>query len=273
MSRHHRFFRFQFSEPADIVLTTSDRAQGGFGGVTYTRSVTAVGNLSGATAIARSIGYTSPRRPTRVYVSAELETSLSGDVVVIGLPGKNEVSGAVVTHLTARYPNLGLTIDESTEGCSMSLAGFADEYSVVPQTAQPDFPERDLALIVLWVNPIAVRKRRLVLCAGFTAYGTAAAARYLVDDILPHRLNRLRAEHTTMPSLWSHKWTCFAMLIETRLVNDQVIEVRELAFAPLDDPGCPPFESGEHVQPSARNQRDDILGLTEDRREPIAPGD
>jgi hypothetical protein len=40
LSRHHRFFRLRRSEPVDIVLTTSARAEGGYG-ISYLRSVTA----------------------------------------------------------------------------------------------------------------------------------------------------------------------------------------------------------------------------------------
>src|SRR5215218_757733 len=82
LSRHHRFFRFRRSEPVDIVLTTSARTEGGYG-ISYLRSVTAVGNLKGSTEIAQAIGYGSPRRPILVSVSAELESRLGGDLVVI----------------------------------------------------------------------------------------------------------------------------------------------------------------------------------------------
>ena len=97
-------------------------------------------------------------------------------------------------------------------------------------------------MVVMWVNPLSTRKRRLVLCAGFTTYATAAAARYLVTDFMSDRYATLRRQHG-LPRLWHpRKWGCFVLALEIRLANDQVIEVKERAFVPLPDPGAPPLE-------------------------------
>lgn len=240
-SRHQRFLRLRTSESADMVLTTSARVEGGFH-IRYLRSVTAVGNLRAATEIAQSIGYRSAHRPVKVSVSAEIETPLSGDLVVIGLPGKNAVSAMILAHLTDQYPNLGLVIEETDAGCGLQLGQYSASYEVRLQP-ESHYPTNDLAVVVMWVNPLTVRKRRLVWCGGFTAYGTAAAASYLVDRVLTDRLARLREEHKTLPSLWSRKWICFAMVVEIKLVHDQVVEVAERAFVPLEDPGRPPFKN------------------------------
>jgi hypothetical protein len=267
LSRHHRFFRFQFREPVDFVLTTSSREYGGFGGVKYKRPTTAVGNLRGATEIAQAIGYGSPRRPITVGVSTDLESSLRDDLVVLGLPGKNVASGLVFRELAARYPNLKLAIEESKDpGCSMGLGAASFPYEVVAQR-DSEIPETDIAVIVMWVNPFSLRKRRLLLCGGFTAYGTAAAARYLIHDVLNHRLSSLRREHQKLPSLWGSDWVCFAMLIELRLIHDQIVKVRELAFEPLADPGAPPFSG------SAGDERDKVLRLRQVPDEGAPPGD
>jgi hypothetical protein len=243
LSQHHRFFRFQRKEPADFVLTTSAHTKGGYG-IKYVRSVTAVGNLKGSAEIAASIGYGSPRRRINLSVSAELESSLSGDLVIIGLPGKNEASRLVIEYLNALYPDVRLAITEAAEGpCGLALGEFRElDYKVERQGRKSIYPKRDLALIVLWVNPLTVKKRRLVLCAGFTAYGTAAAANYLVDELVNDRIKRLRDDYPKLPKLWRRKWLCFAMLIEVKLINDQVVDVIERAFAPLEDPGSPPFQ-------------------------------
>lgn len=271
LSRHNRFFRFQRIEPVDFVLTTSARESGGYG-IKYLRSVTAVGNLKGSTEIAQAIGYASPRRPIVLAASAELESTLDGDLIVIGLPGKNAASQLVLTHLRAQYPDLRLSIKESpTDGCRMTLNDFSEAYSVCEQ---PDtrIPTRDLALIVLWVNPLTLRKRRLVLCAGFTAYGTAAAASYLVDDILNCRIDELRKEHRSLPSLWGRRWLCFAMVIETHLIHDQVVDINERVFVPLDDPGCPPFRAPASSPDSARDERNQALGFNKVGDDVGAPG-
>ncbi len=243
LSRQQRFFRLRAKEDADIVLTTSARQEGGVG-IKYMRSVSAAGNWAAATEVAQVLGYGATRRRLRIAVSAEVASSPNGDLVLIGLPATNPVSGLVLEHLNARYPELGLRIVEKEPGdggCWISLAEYSECYEVRHQAAT-DIPDRDLALIVLWVNPLTVRKRRLIWCAGFTAYGTSAAARYLVYRMLDDRLARLRSEHPTLPSLRNiRRWVCFAMVIETKLVSNQVVEIRERAFVPLEDPGSPPF--------------------------------
>jgi len=238
--RHYRFFRLQRGEPVDIVLTTSaGSTQGGYGQVNYQRPTTSVGNMKAATELAQAIGYGSRRRRISVSGSAELETRLAGDVVVIGLPGKNAASRLMIDHLRVCCPSLGLEIDELAVA-RMALDGVSHEYMFTPQEGS-DLPSYDLAFILFWVNPVAVRKRRLIVCGGFTTYGTAAAARYLVEDIRDTRLGALRRRNPSMPRLWRRRWTCFVAILEIRFVHDQAVEVIERKFVALDDPGIPPF--------------------------------
>jgi hypothetical protein len=241
LSRQYRFLRLQPSDDQiDIVLPTSDRVEGGVG-IRYRRSTTSVGNLKGATEIAQVVGNVVRRRPVAVAVSEELESPLSGDLVLIGLPAKNAASRVVIEHLKRQHPEIGFALHEA-DGCRISLAGFSAEYDAACQDGS-DIPTRDFALILLWVNPTGVRKRRLLLCAGFTGYGTAAAAKYILADVIDSRYRQLRKEAKgRLPRLYvSREWPCFAMIIEAILVSDQVVDIRERAFVALPDPGCPPW--------------------------------
>jgi len=243
LSRQYRFLRLSHTpDPIDIVLPTSDRVKGGLG-ISYVRSTTSVGNLKAATEIAQVVGNVQRRRPVSVAVSEELESTLSGDVVLIGFPGKNAASRVALEYLSRQHPEIGFALTESDEtGCTIALAGFSTDYDVVCQ-AGTEIPTRDLAFVLLWVNPTTVKKRRLVLCGGFTGYGTAAAAKYLLDDIIDTRYRQLRrdARGILPPLYWGRRWPCFAMIVEARLVSDQVVDVRERAFVPLPDPGRPPW--------------------------------
>lgn len=251
LSRQFRFLRLDRSaNSVDIVLPTSDRVEGGLG-IRYVRSTTSVGNLRGATEIAQVAGRVLRKRPVTVAVSGEIESPLSNDLVLIGLPGKNGASRIVIDHLKWMHPEIGLSLLESeTDGCCISLDGFTANYDVECQPGT-EIPINDFALIVVWVNPLTPRKRRLLLCAGFTSYSTAAACKYLVTDIIETRYKRLRkASSGRLPPLYlSRKWPCFAMLIETTLVNDQVVNVQERAFAVLPDPGAPPWSRGDQTLP------------------------
>jgi len=65
----------------------------------------------------------------------------------------------------------------------------------------------------------------------------------VVSDIIDTRYRQLRKRAKgALPSLYApRKWPCFAMIIETSLINDQVVNIRERAFVALPDPGCPPW--------------------------------
>lgn len=242
-TRFHAFFRFQREEAADVVLPTSDRGVGGFGGVEYVRTTTSVGNLRGATDVAQAIGYRSRKRQITVVASTEVETPLDGDLVLIGLPGKNPVTALLLDSLRERYADLDLEVHETDEP-RMRLGETTVPYLVRAQSVDCPIPERDIAVVAMWVNPLTTKKRRLIWCAGFTAYGTAAAAEYVTDDLYSDRYSTLREEHPhALPRLfpWRSAWPCFVAILDVRLVNDQAVSIREIAFRPLEDPGTPPF--------------------------------
>jgi len=235
--RQYRFLRLHRTETLDIVLPTSERKRGGLG-ISYVRSMTSVGNMRGATQIAQAVGRISRTRRISVAVSEEIESRLQCDLVILGLPGKNAASRMVLGHLQARHPEIELDIAEAAPpGCSISLAGHTENYSFEKQPRGSAYPTRDVALIVVWANPLSLRRRRLLLCAGFTTYGTAAAASYLVHELPDIEYKLLRKRYRELPSLLSPRvWPCFAMLIEVMLINDQVVHRRRLAFTPLPDP-------------------------------------
>lgn len=246
-SRQYRFLRLDRSASCiDIVLPTSDRLMGGVG-IEYLRSTTAVGNLKGATEIAETVGHVLRRRPVSVAVSGEIESRLKGDLVLLGLPAKNRASQIALDHLRRMHPTIGFDLTEEG-GCSICLGGFSAHYELTCQDGTP-VPSSDFALILVWVNPTSVRKHRLLLCGGFTHFGTAAAARYLMTDVIETRYRRLRQQFKDdLPALYGNRrWPCFAMVIETTLVNDQVVDIQEVAFVPLPDPGTPPFSAPERV--------------------------
>jgi len=239
-SREHFFFRFQSKEAVDIVLTTSERTPGGVG-ITYIRPTTSVGNLKGSTEIARAIGNLSRKRSIRVHLSQEIDSRLSGDLVLLGGPNKNEITAICLEYVYQLYPKANLAyIDSKDRGCFLGLGEFAQQYELKLQAAR-DIPRNDFALVAMWVNPLSPHKRRLIVCAGFTAYGTAAAAQYLVTDFMNERYAKLQRRHG-LARLWHpRRWGCFLLALEIRLANDQVVEVRERAFVPLPDPGAPPL--------------------------------
>lgn len=233
-SREHLYLRFQSKEPIDIVLTTSERTEGGVG-VTYRRPTTAVGNLKGAAEVSRAIGDLAGRRSITVHLSEDVDSPLCGDLVLLGGPNKNQITALCLEHLLERHPETNLVyIDHREQGCRVGLGDFETVYELSLQDGK-DIPSTDYAIVALWVNPLSTRKRRLLVCAGFTAYATAAAAHYAVGDFMRDRYPKLRGKHGI------RSWPCFLLALEFRLANDQVVEIVERQFVELPDPGIPPF--------------------------------
>lgn len=241
LSKEYLFLRLQSKEDIDIVLTTSERTAGG-GGIEYVRPTTSVGNLRGSTEIARAIGDLPGKRCVRVHLSEDIDESLSGDLVLLGGPNKNRITAICLEYVHQFYPEAKLVyIDSKEHGCHLGLQDFMQPYKIEMQEGS-HIPKKDFALIGMWINPLSRRKRRLIICAGFTGYGTAAAARYLVNDVMNDRYKKLRRAHR-LPWLWHpRRWGCFLLALEITLANAQVIEMKERAFVPLADPGVPPLD-------------------------------
>jgi hypothetical protein len=257
VSRTHGFLRLRGNadEAIDIVISEAEHGEGGVG-FTYPRTTTPVGNLKAATQLAQAGGQAARRRPIIVAVSQEVESTLTGDLLVLGMPGKNQVADLIVEHLQRCHPEMGLDIQQGppAKAAAIELCGHKDTYE---PTRQPgvDIPDHDFALIVMWVNPTSTRKRRLILCAGFTAYGTEAAARYLVDDLMGHRYRKLRKARPGLASVYSlRRWPCFAMVVKIVLMNGQAVDVIQRAFAVLPDPGRPPIPDGKDTRKPAPEQ-------------------
>lgn len=244
VSRRHGFLRLHWKDSLDVVVTASMHQDGGVPGQEYKRAVTAVGNLEAAITVAQAVAQSSRRRRMRVAASQELQSRLDGDLLVLGLPAKNPVSERILSHLVRCHPELGLGVTQTPARSEIRLGGSVHGYELVFQH-NTRIPTHDLAIIVVWVNPLPTRKRRLILCAGFTSQGTAAAAAYLVNELMK-RYKRARREYRGLPSLYfSRKWPCFVSVIESHFEHDQPVEFKVMGFELLTDPGCPPIEEGK----------------------------
>jgi hypothetical protein len=248
LGRRHGLLRFHFGTPIDIVLGTSAvfRRDDTYG---YTRLLTSFGNLEAATTFARVIGERGGRNDTRIQLSEAIGTRLDDDLVLLGGPRRSDAARRFLHYLAAEYPELDLSVGDNTPAaCWLSVGGFRVRYEPVDQEAHPGYPTEDYALVVAWLNPFTVVKRRAFLCAGFSSHGTRAATNYLLTDFIDHRRRRWRSVDSTTLSQRPRRsrvaraafdWPCFVMVLHLILDGDEAVDVKEVAFVPLDLPSVP----------------------------------
>lgn len=254
-SRRNLFLRFRVNEPLDVVLSTS-RVERATQPVSYRRALTSMGHLEGVTAISAAVGAIKRRDQIVVHASGHVAHDLERDLVLIGGPVKNEVSRLFLERLNLAYPDLRLVWGRDADGTVR--AGIGERAYDVGDAIGP--LGMDYGLIVVWINPFAIQRRRAILCAGITSHGTAAAASYLLGPVIEQRWQRLRrVGDEARPRLGA--WPAFVLVVKTVVGSDgRFGAVEELTFAPLDAPRDLPL-----VQPmriSARRRRSTPAGGT-----------
>lgn len=244
LGRKQRFFRLRRREPADIVLVTSGYEVGGVDGVHYKRPLTSMGTLQGATMFSRAIGDLKLGKEVAVHISQHLERQPQGDLILLGDPTKNPVAHEFVEDFNRAFPDVAIRRPERPGGGrELWIGDDVFEYEVVPQ-AQSENPRTDLGLIVFWRNPFGFERRRAIFCAGFTGWGTAAAAHYVLHDFQTHRFPELRRTGH-LPALLSRRWPCFLAVIEVTMAADKFLRFRELKLVALPDHAPAPLLRAE----------------------------
>jgi hypothetical protein len=234
LNRAFRFYRFRYSEPADVVLTTdSDVLQRGGSGLPGDRVKTQLGYLRGLAYITTAISRTHASKQLKVHVSDGLDERLTGDLIVLGGTGGNFVARRMVDYVVAECgPVLGY--DESDESRNTAFVGDIEvTFDWLEWSASGD-DLTDFAVILFWVNPFLGRRRRAIWCSGFTATGTMAACAY-IDESLPKRWRRVRKERGIK---WT-AWPCFALLLAIDFNDDAGYDFTEMAWQPLTLPRLP----------------------------------
>lgn len=161
----------------DVILTTAEFAQHPSG--TSTSFRTNVGEVQGLGSVARALGRHYQGKPMRVQMSADIKNLLDGDVVVLGGPLLNDTAQDFIDAFNERYKT---NILHNASGQQLTIGGYScDGYSL---KRKGGIPAQDLALVLLARNLFTEHPSRDVLCAGFTTYGTGAAAELFFNDLL-----------------------------------------------------------------------------------------
>jgi hypothetical protein len=139
--------------------------------------------------VARALGAHYSHKEPRVHMSVDIRNRLDSDLVVLGGPLLNDAAADFITAFSARYPESGIVYDAATQ--SMTVADF--EHTGFDLQREDGIPKQDLVLILMGWDLFA-KETRAILCAGFTTYGTAAAAELLFNDLLTKSYRRTASQ-------------------------------------------------------------------------------
>jgi hypothetical protein len=195
----HGILLLSRTKELDVVVTTSEISRSMVGADPAQRPVrplTASGELQGISAIANRLGRSYPSKTLTVHQSALLKQALTGDVVLLGGPVHNNCAKEFLNAVVKAHPTAGLVFDAHIRRIGLGGVVLDD----IALELQDDVPVEDYALIILTNSPFTRTGRRGILCAGFTTYGTGAAAEYVFTRLLePHSRRNARREAKTLP--------------------------------------------------------------------------
>jgi hypothetical protein len=180
--------RFARTAPVDVVLTTSairdHTVEDSFDHkVVVSRPITGYGQVTGLVSCVRLLSTFYRKKPLRVHLSGFERNRIEGDLVCLGGPIRNKVTQRVLEAYFRSYENPTIHFDDAAR--TLRIDGdrpFLEED--FDPGVRDGAPATDLGLILLTSRrPTADGISRAIVCAGFTTYGTAAAAEYAFSDL------------------------------------------------------------------------------------------
>ncbi len=175
-----RFMRFSGSEPLDIVVATSDVGKGGPDKDEYLRPTVSASNVEAAVLVATASGALRQRKDLRVWLSETSRVSLDGDLVIIGGQLKNRVAGDYLSKFNELHGDLAIERHHDKHRCSLSVGQWTRSIELENEPGTEN-PVRDLVLVVFSRNWLTIKRRRGVLCAGFTSHGSISGVRFAFE--------------------------------------------------------------------------------------------
>lgn len=226
--------RLQRGRTIDLVVTTSAFDESPLGAA-IRRPSTGHGQvitiMHATRKIARLYG---KRSPVSFHFSRALgRHRMDRDLILVGGPAKNELSGKFLRELSLRPGVPELTFDD-IEG----RIGFGEGVITKNLTGvQGNDIDEDFALIVGVVSPFDPHGRaRALFVSGFTSFGTAAAGEFLFDHLTNFRWRLRRVPRSRARVLWPRE---FAMIVRFsdpagKAVTSDVLAVADLSRRRVD---------------------------------------
>ena len=172
-----RLLEMSRSGPMDIVLTTNGTEAEDFEGGVALAHYTVVGDVRAVASVSRILSRSYPKKPALVHMSEDYPGNPSGDVVLIGGPRLNRWSRHFMEAFNRTFP---VHVELDAEARRLQIGDLVVEN--FDQRYMASVPTEDLGIVIMapWGNT----GQRVVLCGGFSTYGTEAAARFAFSDLL-----------------------------------------------------------------------------------------
>ena len=210
------FLGFSKDKEIDIIITTSEFKKDSIGGLHAARATTGIGQIQGISIASRLIGRLYQKKSIQIQMSELIVHRPDKDLILLGGPAKNKIAKKYIDILHEKHSNLNFKFDDINTLIELNEFKISRPNLDVDNDGNVD---ADYAIVICTTNPFAVEHRRLILCAGFTSYGTAGGATWLFEDILLKGykgIKRLRNINTI-------KYPSFIAVIKVGVASSQII--------------------------------------------------
>lgn len=251
-TKAQRLLRFRYREPIDIVVNTAIAA--GSRPVHVVDNEVLFGNVQSASLFSSTIGAARRQKRIQLHLSEHLTSRLQHDLILVGGITRSEV-GRKYLRLLDEHIGAGVAVfEEDDETRNRIVLGDFEvvyDWTKAHAAGQVDV---DYALVVVWINPFIDVPRRSIFCTGFTSFGTAVAAEYLMTTFIqtakvrPLRGYQLRPSRKLMHlgpyegsrlHRWlSRPWPAFAFAIRVDATNGQAVSTTIVKIVHLSTARC-----------------------------------
>ena len=116
-------------------------------------------------------------------MSRQVTDALSNDLVILGGLIGNEIAESFTARLCEAFDRPIFHFND-VDTMDVTLDGYTVEGFDL-QLNKAGTITRDLGVVIIWRNPFTDDWRRAVMCIGFSTYGTADAAQWVFEELIP----------------------------------------------------------------------------------------
>jgi hypothetical protein len=215
-SRFFLGFSHNKNDKIDIVITTSEIKKDDIGGIHAARATTGIGQILGISIISRVIGKLYGKKNIEVQLSELIVQRPDKDLVLLGGPSKNKLTKKYIRKLNEEHPSLNFEFDDVNLLLRIKDLTISEPNLDIDKDGKVD---TDYAVVLCSSNPFSAKNRRLILCAGFTSYGTAGGVVWLFEDVLSKGYKSLKK----INHIGVLKKPSFAAIIKVDVVKNQIV--------------------------------------------------
>jgi hypothetical protein len=192
-TKARRAIGFRHRGRIDIVLTTAGCEMKSDGGkAAVVRCLSPEGDVLAIAAATAVFGRSYRGKKIITHVSDKVRGPLNDDLLILGSTAANKHSVSYLeSSELARTRNLLIDVGACSVGLDRHNGGRLNVTSFDIERTSDGLPRKDVVYICVGPNPYN-RRRRAIVCAGYTTYGTGAAAQIFFGQILSEEKSEYR---------------------------------------------------------------------------------